>query len=89
MLLQQGAERVLNIFDLGDGELNILASVSLQLEKEHGDLLPCSIFMQRNLDDVFGTALHVGHDRVCRSLESASVQPAKVLMARTTGESQA
>lgn len=63
MLLQKGAKRTLDLADLKDGELDFLASVGLQVEKADGDLLPWNIVVYSSLNDVFGTALNVGHNR--------------------------
>lgn len=61
MLLQSGAERVLDIADLEDSEPKILASVRLRIDRENGDLLSRDIMEDRNLSKVSSTALNVGY----------------------------
>lgn len=63
MLLRDGAERNLDFVDKENGDQNFLASVALRVTWASGDLLICDIVVLRHLDDVFGTAFDVGHDR--------------------------
>lgn len=61
MLLQNGIERILDFLGLEDIEAILRASVSLQVEKASGVLLPCSIVVNSNIENVCWTAVDVGH----------------------------
>lgn len=63
MPLKNGAEWNLDSVDLKDGEPNVFTSVGLPVEGANGDILPCDNVVPKSLEDVFRTALDVGHDR--------------------------
>lgn len=63
MLLQNDAERTLDLLVLEDGEPNIFALVGLRVIEASGSILPCSMEVDRSLDDVSATAPDVGQDR--------------------------
>lgn len=69
MLLRNGAKRILDFIDLQDGELDFFPSVDLQFERANGDLFSCDVVVDRNLEDVFETALDVPNDRKVRANE--------------------
>lgn len=69
MLLQSSAERVLDFVFLAGGELDFPASVILRVIKLNGDLVSCEIVGEKNLDEIFGTALYLGYDRIVCSNE--------------------
>lgn len=63
MFLRMGAERILNFASLKDGEPSFAASVGLQIKGANGDLLPYDIVVERDLEDVFGSAFGVVQHR--------------------------
>lgn len=63
MLRQNGAKPVLNFVHLENGEPDFVASVGLRVEKADGSIPLCSTVVHGNFDNVFETALDVGHDR--------------------------
>lgn len=67
MLPRNGAEGSLDFHDLEDEEPSFLSTGGLQVERANSDLLVCNIIVHRNLEDVFETALDVGHNRRVRA----------------------
>lgn len=61
MSLRSGTDRIFDVVDLGNGESDILACVTLWAEVANCCLLPSRIVVRRNLDDVFDIALSDGH----------------------------
>lgn len=62
MLLQNGAERTPDLFELEHGDSKFFKSLGLPFKK-NGELSICSIVDDRNLYEAFGTALDVLRDR--------------------------
>lgn len=89
MLLRTCAERILDLADLENGELDFLASVLLRIGKAHGDHLLCHAIVDKNFEDVLDTALNAeNHRRVWARNESKLVL-AERLTARTARKSYA
>lgn len=62
-LVQNRAKRTPDFVILADGKPNFHRSVRVKVKKEKCGFLPCDIFVDKNLDNVFETALDAGHDK--------------------------
>lgn len=60
MSLQNGANLVLHSFQPEIDDQSFLASVAWRAEWATGDLLPCDKFVDRNLDNFYGSSFDVG-----------------------------
>lgn len=63
MLPSNSTEGVLHFVDLGNGKPELLASVGLRVERASNKLSSCHIIVDRNTEDVIGTALDTGRHR--------------------------
>lgn len=63
MLLQNNAQQIIDFVDLKGGELDLIMFVDLAVQRANEDLSGCYSIVDRNLGDVFWTALDVGHNK--------------------------
>lgn len=63
MILRNGGKLILDFLKLEHCEPDSHLSVDLPVKRTGSDLLPSGIVVYGSLDDVFGTALELSHDR--------------------------